>query len=328
MYFFVDYSWQKWFHHSGKGTKRNIPKIGFAAICGGFSGQKYCGSEYVNSFASKIKKIFKKSNMIFYNNLRFVGDKHYFFQWIDIILCQYDVPTYIILIFSSFFVSIFTGYNIPAIVPFVDWFSIMAFDYHGYWEGRTDHVAPIISASNNNSDYSNVVSKTSVLVTNVNKQFSIVRKWIVKNSSVASSTRNVGFLYYLLLNSSCISRNCVVFPTNLNEFIIFTNFPHTFLIFHSKTCKALYTRVAWLINLPWTWGEQRTPGAWKGQPVHPVLFVFAQKPTNFGLQQTVCEPFADGAAQVRSPVHTYAHLVCEPFASGSWTIRRARVYEA
>ncbi len=38
-----------------------------------------------------------------------------------------------------------------------------------------------------------------------------------------------------------------------------------------------------------------------------------KKPTNFGSQQTVCELFADGAAQVRSPIHTYAHLVCEPF---------------
>ncbi len=51
-----------------------------------------------------------------------------------------------------------------------------------------------------------------------------------------------------------------------------------------------------------------------------------------------CKLFADGAAQVHSTVHTYAHLVCSPFASGLRTIRerfanrlrvvRARVYEA
>ncbi len=40
------------------------------------------------------------------------------------------------------------------------------------------------------------------------------------------------------------------------------------------------------------------------------------------------KPFADGAAQVRSPIHTYAHLFWELFASGSRTIRRACVYEA
>ncbi len=42
----------------------------------------------------------------------------------------------------------------------------------------------------------------------------------------------------------------------------------------------------------------------------------------------VCKPFADGAAQVHSPVHTYAHLVREPFVSGSRTIQHTRVYEA
>ncbi len=52
-----------------------------------------------------------------------------------------------------------------------------------------------------------------------------------------------------------------------------------------------------------------------------------KKPTNFGSQRMVCEPFADGAAQVRSPVHTYAHLVREPFANGSQTIWRTRIYE-
>ncbi len=29
----------------------------------------------------------------------------------------------------------------------------------------------------------------------------------------------------------------------------------------------------------------------------------------------MCEPFADSAAQVCSPIHTYAHLVCEWFAN-------------
>ncbi len=42
----------------------------------------------------------------------------------------------------------------------------------------------------------------------------------------------------------------------------------------------------------------------------------------------LCESFADGAAQVCSPIHTYLHLVREPLASGLQTIRRARVYEA
>ncbi len=72
----------------------------------------------------------------------------------------------------------------------------------------------------------------------------------------------------------------------------------------------------WLINCPRTIGEQRTPGAWSGHPAHPVLFVFLQKPTNFGSWRMVGEPFANSAAQVCSPIYTYVHLVCEPFASG------------
>ncbi len=42
----------------------------------------------------------------------------------------------------------------------------------------------------------------------------------------------------------------------------------------------------------------------------------------------VCKPSADGAAQVRSPTHTYTHLVREPFTSGLWTIQHICVYKA
>ncbi len=57
-----------------------------------------------------------------------------------------------------------------------------------------------------------------------------------------------------------------------------------------------------LINFPRTWGEW-TPVAWKGHLEH----------------RTVCEPFADGAVQVRSPILPYAHLVCESFGVPVYT---------
>ncbi len=73
----------------------------------------------------------------------------------------------------------------------------------------------------------------------------------------------------------------------------------------------------------------------KGHPVHGkdtrhIQFSLCshKRPTNFGSRWMVCEPFADGAAQVCSPIHTYRNLVRKPFASGLRTIRRARVYEA
>ncbi len=72
---------------------------------------------------------------------------------------------------------------------------------------------------------------------------------------------------------------------------------------------------AQLINFLQTWGEQRTPSAWKGHPSHPVFFVLRKKPTNFGSRRMVCEPFANGTAQVRSLIHTYTCLVHELFAN-------------
>ncbi len=42
---------------------------------------------------------------------------------------------------------------------------------------------------------------------------------------------------------------------------------------------------------------------------HPIPFLFTKKTDKFWLRQTLCEPFADGAAHVSSPIHTYAHLV-------------------
>ncbi len=67
---------------------------------------------------------------------------------------------------------------------------------------------------------------------------------------------------------------------------------------------------------------EKTPGTSSS------LCVRAKKPTNFGLWRMVCKPFVDNTAQVRSPVHTYAHLVRKPFASGLRTILRTCVYEA
>ncbi len=66
-----------------------------------------------------------------------------------------------------------------------------------------------------------------------------------------------------------------------------------------------------------TWGEQRTPGAWKGHLAHPVLFVFAQKTNKFWFAGNVC-------GQRRTGLQSHPHIC----AFGSQTIRRARVYEA
>ncbi|KAK9501597.1 hypothetical protein O3M35_012294 [Rhynocoris fuscipes] len=35
------------------------------------------------------------------------------------------------------------GYNVPVLGQYLDWISLMAYDYHGHWDGRTGHVAPL-----------------------------------------------------------------------------------------------------------------------------------------------------------------------------------------
>lgn len=35
------------------------------------------------------------------------------------------------------------GYDVPVLAKYLDWISIMAYDYHGHWDGKTGHVAPL-----------------------------------------------------------------------------------------------------------------------------------------------------------------------------------------
>lgn len=35
------------------------------------------------------------------------------------------------------------GYDVPALAKYLDWIAVMAYDYHGQWDKRTGHVAPL-----------------------------------------------------------------------------------------------------------------------------------------------------------------------------------------
>ena len=39
------------------------------------------------------------------------------------------------------------AYDVPALIKHLDWINVMSYDYHGYWEGRTGHVAPLYRGS-------------------------------------------------------------------------------------------------------------------------------------------------------------------------------------
>nr|QDA39872.1 chitinase 4 [Phenacoccus solenopsis] len=48
------------------------------------------------------------------------------------------------------------AYDIPTISSYVDWLSLMAYDYHGYWEGKANHLAPLYEENHNTPDHLNI----------------------------------------------------------------------------------------------------------------------------------------------------------------------------
>ncbi len=82
-----------------------------------------------------------------------------------------------------------------------------------------------------------------------------------------------------------------------------------------------------LINFLWTWGEQRTPGARKRHPAHPVLFVFAQKTDKFQFSANGMRTVLRTAQHRFAVPSTHTHIwfanhlraVCEPFGTIVYT---------
>ncbi len=78
-----------------------------------------------------------------------------------------------------------------------------------------------------------------------------------------------------------------------------------------------------LINFPRTWGEQRTPDAWKVYLAHPVLFVFTQKTDKFWFaanrMRTVCG-WCSAGLQSHPYIRAFSsQAVCEPFGALVYT---------
>ncbi|XP_034193394.1 putative chitinase 10 isoform X2 [Osmia lignaria lignaria] len=48
------------------------------------------------------------------------------------------------------------AYSVPALVQYLDWIGVMSYDYHGYWDSKTGHAAPIYQALNKPTDHLNV----------------------------------------------------------------------------------------------------------------------------------------------------------------------------
>lgn len=50
------------------------------------------------------------------------------------------------------------AYDVRELSEAVDFFSVMTYDYHGAWESRTGHLAPLHAAPDDNNPHYNVVS--------------------------------------------------------------------------------------------------------------------------------------------------------------------------
>lgn len=59
--------------------------------------------------------------------------------------------------------SYFPGYDVPTLSANLDWISLMTYDYHGQWEKKTGHVAPMYAHEDDTDQTFNAVSVTSII---------------------------------------------------------------------------------------------------------------------------------------------------------------------
>lgn len=53
---------------------------------------------------------------------------------------------------------IISGYDVPILNQYLDWIGVMTYDYHGQWDKKTGHVAPIYNHPEDDIEYFNLVS--------------------------------------------------------------------------------------------------------------------------------------------------------------------------
>lgn len=50
------------------------------------------------------------------------------------------------------------GYDVPVLAKYLDWIAVMTYDYHGQWDKKTGHVAPLYYHPDDDNTYFNAVS--------------------------------------------------------------------------------------------------------------------------------------------------------------------------
>ena len=56
------------------------------------------------------------------------------------------------------------GYDIPALSRYLDYISVMTYDYHGQWDKQTGHVAPMYRHKDDFNEFFNVVRFSNYLI--------------------------------------------------------------------------------------------------------------------------------------------------------------------
>lgn len=51
------------------------------------------------------------------------------------------------------------GYDVPTLAKYFDWIAVMCYDYHGQWDKKTGHVAPLYHHPEDEVDFFNTVRK-------------------------------------------------------------------------------------------------------------------------------------------------------------------------
>lgn len=77
------------------------------------------------------------------------------------------------------------GYDVPALAKYLDWIAVMTYDFHGQWDKKTGHVAPLYYHPDDDYYY-------------FNANYSI-NYWIAKGAPRRNIVMGIYFLFYNLI---------------------------------------------------------------------------------------------------------------------------------
>lgn len=66
------------------------------------------------------------------------------------------------------------GYDVPVLARHLDWIAVMTYDYHGQWDMKTGHVAPLYYHPDDDTTYFNAVSISAKIEIRAINIFSVI----------------------------------------------------------------------------------------------------------------------------------------------------------